>query len=181
MYIAIVNNLSNRITKFSEFLLEADADAHVVTYGGFVFNNSSNLAIADIWVNGEVVTEVNSVSLADYKATAIAVNQAEAGRLIALLYGPVVDGFIHGSDKLNYRICNLQGEGTRLTLKVAQGINSLADDARILVLSSLQDAFIAITAAENTAETLINAADDKAAVDAVTVIWPYRRVALWQA
>ena len=34
-YIAVVKNEGNKVTKYQDFESESDADAHVVTYGGF--------------------------------------------------------------------------------------------------------------------------------------------------
>ena len=35
-YIAVVKNEDNKVTKYQDFASKSDADAHVVTYGGFV-------------------------------------------------------------------------------------------------------------------------------------------------
>ena len=41
-YIAIVRNENNKVTKYQDFDVESDADAHVVTYGGFVVPKPSS-------------------------------------------------------------------------------------------------------------------------------------------
>lgn len=111
-------------------------------------------------------------TVSEYKEIVITVHRIEAGKRIALLFGTVADGFIHGSDKLNYRIANMQAEASALILKVALGTNDGDDDARLRVLKGLRESVVAITDAENTAATSINAAANKTAVDAISVSWP---------
>jgi len=166
-YIAIVSNSNNRITKYAEFTLEADADAHVVTFGGFVYNNSNNYAIPSIHVDGSTVTSVDPVSLADYKTNAISVNQDEAATRIAALFSRV-----YGSNKFTDERLNLVAEYAGLTMKVAKSTNDSTDDARIVVLEALDTSKNAVILAENKAATRINAAANKKAVDAISVPWP---------
>lgn len=116
---------------------------------------------------GIITSYEDSISLADYKRNAIEVNRTEAGRKIALLFGTVEDGYIHGSDKLNYKIANNQAEAIALTLKVAKTTNDASDDARLVVLGDLRDDVIAIRDEENLAARAIDLAEDKLGVDVI--------------
>ena len=48
-YTAIVKVENNRITKYQDFELKSDADAHVVTYGGFAVETPASGSM-DYWV-----------------------------------------------------------------------------------------------------------------------------------
>ena len=66
-YIAIVRNENNRITKYQDFDVESDADAHVVTYGGFVVPKPSSERMI-YWVvdaDAETVTYDQSTAESD--------------------------------------------------------------------------------------------------------------------
>ena len=41
-YIAVVTNENNKVTKYQDFASKSEADAHVVTYGGFVVDKPSD-------------------------------------------------------------------------------------------------------------------------------------------
>lgn len=116
--------------------------------------------------------------LDEYKSNAIAINQTEAGNLIALLFGTVADGFISGSDKLQLRQVNNVAEAVALTLRTALGTNAGDDDERLEVLVTLKTDLDAIRKSENTAATLINAVStddletDKRTIDNISVLWP---------
>lgn len=58
MYLSIVKTENNRITKFLEFQASQGAQSHATEYGGFVYNNSNNDSIRDLWVEGQTVTVV---------------------------------------------------------------------------------------------------------------------------
>jgi hypothetical protein len=48
-YIAVVKNENNKVTKYQAFASESDANAHVVSYGGFVVPKPDGDRI-DYWV-----------------------------------------------------------------------------------------------------------------------------------
>ena len=48
-YLAIVKAENNKITKYQDFELKLDADAHVVTYGGFAVETPASGSM-DYWV-----------------------------------------------------------------------------------------------------------------------------------
>lgn len=57
MYIAIIKTENNRIAKYQEFPNLTDANTHVATYGGFVYNNTNNYNITDLYIdNNQTVT-----------------------------------------------------------------------------------------------------------------------------
>ena len=61
MYIAIVKTEANRVSKFQEYANALDAQAHVGRVIGsypaaFVYNNTGNIPLRDLWVQGTVVT-----------------------------------------------------------------------------------------------------------------------------
>ena len=58
MYISITKTLNNRIDKFKEFKNEAAANSHATEYDGFVYNNSINTPIRDLWIENQAVTVV---------------------------------------------------------------------------------------------------------------------------
>lgn len=128
---------------------------------------------------GVIESYEDSISLEDYKTTAIEVNQAEAGNRIALLFGTVEEGYIANSTKLINKQINNVVEGVKLTLKVADRTVVDADHDRLDILGALMDSVDAIRDAENTAAASINLVPetddmtiDKAAVDAISVSWP---------
>ena len=54
MYLAIVAAENGKISKYAEFQSQASADAHVQTYGGFVFDNTGGTPVRYInvdWAN----------------------------------------------------------------------------------------------------------------------------------
>ena len=66
MYLVIVKVENNRVTKFAEYAIQADANAHVLRVTGmfpnaFVWDASAlpiNKSIRDLWVVGQTVTIV---------------------------------------------------------------------------------------------------------------------------
>jgi hypothetical protein len=51
MYWSIVSEENGNIAKYAEFATQAEADAHVTAYGGFVFHNTSNVPVKFVKVN----------------------------------------------------------------------------------------------------------------------------------
>jgi len=91
MYIAIVTTLSNRVDKHQEFATQGEADAHAVTYGGIVYNNSSNHPIPELWVDGAVVThDPDTGRLAGAKTRKIKELKAEGLKRMNAVYGDEV-------------------------------------------------------------------------------------------
>ena len=65
-YIAIVKTSNNKLDKYQDFDSKSDADAHVITHGGFVVDNPGGHA--DYWVinaSEETVTFDKSTSDSD--------------------------------------------------------------------------------------------------------------------
>jgi len=168
-YIAIVSHSSNRITKFQEFAIKFDADSHVINYGGFVYYNLHKMAIPDMFISGETVTEVSRVSLENYKKKAITKNQVEAGERIAALFDAD-----YGSNKLSDRRFNDLIRYNELREKeVTRGaIITEPEQAEIGALRTKKDNINSIRNAENAAAAVIDKAADKAAVDEINVLWP---------
>ena len=69
MYIAIVNTENNRVIKFNAFNDQEDANGHASEYGGFVYNNTNNDPIPDLWIEGQTVTVVPLVIPKSYECT----------------------------------------------------------------------------------------------------------------
>ena len=78
-YIAIVKNANNKVTKYQDFDSKSEADAHVVTYGGFVVDKPDGDRI-DYWVvdaDKKTVTYDKSTADSDDAArVAVAYKQA---------------------------------------------------------------------------------------------------------
>ena len=68
-FIAVVGNDGSTLTKYQDFAVEADADSHVATYGGFVVANPGGNT--SYWVvDAEAETVVNNQDQADADALA---------------------------------------------------------------------------------------------------------------
>ncbi len=66
-YIAIVKVENNRIAKYQDFSSKADADAHIVEYGGFVVDAPASGSM-NYWVVDEgakIITHDSSKQIAD--------------------------------------------------------------------------------------------------------------------
>ena len=71
-YIAIVKNENNKVTKYQDFDTQSEADAHVVTYGGFVVDKPDSEHM-DYWVvDASKKTVTYDKSTADSDAAAAA-------------------------------------------------------------------------------------------------------------
>ena len=72
-YIAVVKNENNKVTKYQDFVSKSDADAHVVTYGGFVAEKPSDRI--KYWVvDADKKTGTHDKSTADSDDAAIVAN-----------------------------------------------------------------------------------------------------------
>ena len=71
-YIAVVKNENNKVTKFQDFADKSDADAHVVTYGGFVADKPDNYRTKYWVVDADKKTLTYDKSTADSDDAAIA-------------------------------------------------------------------------------------------------------------
>ena len=88
-YIAVVKHESNKITKYQDFAVKEDADAHAATYGGFVADKPSNDQM-DYWVvDADKKTITYDQSQADSDAAALAATQYKRNR--EPLYPPLAD------------------------------------------------------------------------------------------
>ena len=68
-FIAVVGNDGSTLTKYQDFAVEADADSHVATYGGFVVANPGGNT--SYWVvDAEAETVTNNQDQADADALA---------------------------------------------------------------------------------------------------------------
>ena len=179
MFLAIVQVEDNRITKYQDFALESDADVHVA---GVLsdFPNAFVYETDESYINVLIDNGVASISppvlpLDVLNTNVIAVNQEQAGALIAEQFGTVEDGFTATSVKLQNRITKNQAEFSALALKVALGTDDQADLDRLAVLGALKDNVFAIQDAENAAKDLINdpGVTNQSEIDNVsTPIWP---------
>ena len=87
-YIAVVKNEGNKVTKYQDFASKSEADAHVITYGGFVVEKPSDRM--DYWiVDADKKTVTHDKSTADSDDAAIVATQYQRDR--APLYPPIKD------------------------------------------------------------------------------------------
>ena len=71
VFIAVVKHENNRVTKYQDFDTQAEADAHVATYGGFVDDKPSDRM--DYWVvDADKETDTYDKSTADSDDAALA-------------------------------------------------------------------------------------------------------------
>ena len=94
-YIAVVKNKGSKVTKFADFASKSDADAHVVTYGGFVVDKPSSDQTRYWVVDSDKKTLIHDKSTADsdYAAALLNLNKdirrrayPEIGDQLDLLY-----------------------------------------------------------------------------------------------
>ena len=71
-YIAVVKNENNKVTKYQDFASKSDADAHVVTYGGFVADMPDGDRIKYWVVDADKKTLTYDKSTADSDNAALA-------------------------------------------------------------------------------------------------------------
>jgi hypothetical protein len=86
-HIAVVKNEDNKVTKYQPYASKADADAHVVKYGGFVADKPDDDRIKYWVVDGETLTF--NQSQADSDAAALAAVAYKGIRRAA--YPPIGD------------------------------------------------------------------------------------------
>ena len=98
-FIAIVKNESNKVTKYQDFAAKSAADAHVVTYGGFVVDKPSSDRM-DYWVvDADKKTLTYDKSTADSDDAAIAaVAYKEVRRAAYPEIGDQLDAIWKGGD-----------------------------------------------------------------------------------
>jgi hypothetical protein len=73
-YIAIVKNEDNKVTKYQEFGSKSEADAHVITYGGFVIDKPDSERMNYWVVDDDKKTVTYDKSTADSDDAAIVAN-----------------------------------------------------------------------------------------------------------
>ena len=97
-YIAVVKHENNKVSKYQPFAAEADADAHVVTYGGFVAEKPSDRI--KYWVvDADNKTLTHDKSTADSDDVAIVANAYKEDRRIAYPdIGDQLDALWKGGD-----------------------------------------------------------------------------------
>jgi len=88
-YIAVVRHEGNKVTKYQDFASKSDANAHVVTYGGFVVDKPSNDQMGYWAVDADKKTITYDQSQADSDAAARAATQYQRNR--EPLYPPLAD------------------------------------------------------------------------------------------
>ena len=98
-FIAVVKNENNKVTKYQDFDVESDADAHVVTYGGFVVPKPSSDRM-DYWVvDADKKTVTYDKSTADSDDAALAAVAYKAVRRAAYPeIGDQLDALWKGGD-----------------------------------------------------------------------------------
>lgn len=169
-YLAIVRVEDNRIAKIQEFELEAEAEAHVAIYGGFVYYHSGTYPINWIWIDeNNVVTYVDPVSLSEYKEEAISRLEDEAGDRIAALFNTQYATKTLRDRQLNdlMQYNNLrEKELTEPVIITAQEQNRIANlRTKMMYINTIRDI-------QSVAETAINQATDTDGINDVSVIWP---------
>ena len=97
-YIAVVKNENNKVTKYQDFVSKSDADAHVVTYGGFVAEKPSDRI--KYWVvDADKKTVTHDKSTADSDDAAIVANAYKDVRRAAYPeIGDQLDALWNGGD-----------------------------------------------------------------------------------
>jgi hypothetical protein len=97
-YIAVVKNEDSKVTKYQDFASKSDADAHVVTYGGFVVDKPSDRI--DYWiVDADKKTVTHDKSTADSDDAALAAVAYKAVRRSAYPdIGDQLDALWKGGD-----------------------------------------------------------------------------------
>jgi len=71
-YMAVVRHENNMISKYQDFAVKSDADAHVLTYGGFVVDTPSSGSFNYWVVDADKKTVTYDKSTADSDAAASA-------------------------------------------------------------------------------------------------------------
>ena len=89
-YIAIVKNEDSKITKYQDFDVKSDADAHVVKYGGFVVSKPSSDRMYYWVVDADKKTITYDKSKADSDDAALAAVAYKKARRNAP-YPPIED------------------------------------------------------------------------------------------
>jgi len=142
MYIVIVNTENNRVSKFAPFDNLADADNHVSQYGGFVYNNTNDWRISDLFID-ELNNVTNQPPVIDY-------NSLDLQNLNALLLS---DGSIQrGIAELTLQRTNQIANKVNGIMGAIQAASSLAEiktaiaalgDLPIYSASDFKDAVVA--------------------------------------
>ena len=95
-YIAVVKHENNKVTKYQPFAAEADANAHIKIYGGFVSAKPSDRI--KYWiVDGKTLTHDKSTADAD-DAARVANAYKEARRIAYPDIGDQLDALWKGGD-----------------------------------------------------------------------------------
>ena len=97
-YIAVVRHQNNKVTKYQPFAVEADADAHVITYGGFVAEKPSDRI--KYWVvdaDNKTLTHDKSTADSD-DAALVAIAYKEDRRIAYPDIGDQLDALWKGGD-----------------------------------------------------------------------------------
>ena len=87
-YLAIVKAENNKIAKYQDFELKLDADAHVVTYGGFAVETPASGSM-DYWVVDAVAKTITHDTVTQTTDEA-ATEMVEIRREAVLLLGSLV-------------------------------------------------------------------------------------------
>ena len=82
-HIAVVKHENNKITKYQPYSSKSDADAHVVTYGGFVADKPDSDRMEYWVVDADKKTLTFDQSTADSDDAAIVANAYKAVRRVA--------------------------------------------------------------------------------------------------
>ena len=96
-YIAVVKNENNKVTKYQDFVSKSEADAHVVTYGGFVSPKPDDDRIKYWIVDGETLTFDKSTADSD-DAALVANAYKEVRRSAYPEIGDQLDALWKGGD-----------------------------------------------------------------------------------
>ena len=88
-YIAVVKHESNKITKYQDFAVKEDADAHAATYGGFVADKPDSDRMSYWIVDADKKSITYDKSSADSNDAALAATQYQRDR--RPLYPPLAD------------------------------------------------------------------------------------------
>lgn len=91
-YIAIIAEQGGKIAKYAEFDTQAEADAHVATHGGFVFNNTGGVRPEYITVDwaGQTATALSQAEIdAEYASKMDARNEVAAVNEVDKVLGDI--------------------------------------------------------------------------------------------
>lgn len=132
MHTAIVKIQDNRVAQYAKFETAQEAQAHCDLYGGFVYEGDYS---QDLWIDGEAVTIVPLVSLADIKDKLV----SSMDNLVASIYNQwtrfEAEYELREAEAHGFKDAGYTGDVPRQVAAFADRANLPAQQATDLILS----------------------------------------------